>query len=44
MGFIYPVQALHLVPGFLLSAPGTLVLVASIAAALLGAIVYTVRR
>lgn len=44
MGLIYPVQALRLVPGFLLSAPGTLVLLASIAAALLGAIVYTIRR
>lgn len=44
MGFFYPGQALRLLPGFLLSAPSTLVLLASIAAALLGALVYTFRR
>lgn len=44
MGLVYLVQALRLMPGFLLSAPGTLVLLASIAAALLGAIIYTFRR
>ena len=44
MGLISPVPALRLLPGFLLSAPATLGLLASIAAALLGALVYTVRR
>lgn len=44
LGIITPEQALRLLPGFLLSAPGTLALLASIAAALLGALVYTLRR